>query len=297
MPHENKRTRAEKMLFERLNMTDCQVVFEQDVDEVMEEEEEFRSYPGIRTIHRKYFMHGIVTTVDAQVLHRVGFTTHNQDAQSGCQWKFEDFSNVTRYFTWLSDKQAKDKHVILSAPHNMECEYHSALVDPPIGTSEHAVWFLLEKYKIDPSKYSMKGSKTVQELANEVSSGDCTLLVRDGSLCQLVDQVQLHLCNKASNEVLMEVEEHLPDGQIRELQMLPRGRRRPIESQFTSIKNLLRNQLKISCDGVNIIPTDIKIFETVDTSNETGNAKGGYPGLKVIRRTHVIHVELGSRAL
>merc|ERR1719446_2019103 len=98
-------------------------------------------------------MNGTVTTADDQVLYRIGFSTHSSAAQIGCEWKFQDFSDVTRYFTWVSEKEARAKHVVLWAPRDASKECHSSLVDAPLGMSQVALASYLVKHGIDPNKF------------------------------------------------------------------------------------------------------------------------------------------------
>jgi len=298
-PCDTKRTCAERMIFGKLQMTDCEVLFEHDDQEVIEVEQEDAGYPGITTICRKHFIDGVVTTADERVLQRVGFSKHSGAAQSGVEWKVVDFCDVTRSFTWLSEKEARLRHVVLSAPPDAASECQSGLVDPPIGMSERALWTYLEKQDIDVGRYGAKGAKTVLELANELCRGDCTLAVEpDGGLCRVVEQVQLSLRNVAAKLTLVAIEEKHADGKVVPVLGLPCGRQRPTDNHFCAVKNLLRNHLKIGSDGAHLKSTEVKVFECREDANHNpwsvGVPKSGYPGLETVRRTHVVQAELAK---
>merc|ERR1719460_1044696 len=101
--------------------------------------------------------------------------------------------------------------------------------------TEHALWALLRKHGIDPSKYGKMGAKQVQELSDELSNGECTLLQLDGALCRMVESVHVRLHNKTTKEVLIEVHETRSNGETALTQALPFGPRRLTEDRSVAV--------------------------------------------------------------
>jgi len=286
-PEENTRTAAERLIFERLNMTDCMVELNLEDEDTFEEDEESPSYPGVRTVYRKHIIEGTVMTTDNEKLHRIGIpvaTGNGMTSRSG--WHHSDFRRCTRHFAWMTEKECAAKHVTIRPPHQ-EGNYYSALVDAHLGMNERQLRQFLKEHDIDPNQYGQFGSKTLQEFSNELIRGDSTIVIQtdneDGhsQLVRIVDTVHLLIRNTETGQALIEVEEIAPSGRVTTLHCLPDSRRRPDENQFSAAQQCLRQLVKIRPTEVRIDAAGVRVVEDEEDDKM-------YPGLKTVQRKRVI---------
>jgi len=312
-PFENTKRTAQRILIETLNMIDCKVSFDFAKREVYEDEDISPSFPGVRTVYRKEIVVGEVCAMaDPAVLHRIGLKeflkdrgnpkndismltccarkgkVQQENAEGGSDmsqvtWSFEDSRHNTKFFTWMSEKQCQENRVNLRAPTN--CDEVSGLVQAPIGYDEETLRAFLEEHKIDSSEFGKGQTKTLKEFSNELIKGESSLMVeKNGAVLRIVDIVLLKLTRAGSTELLVETGETRPEGFIVH-NRLPGSKRRPDENQFVTARRILRRQLMVSENCVNLHAKDVQIMEEQKDSLS-------YPGLTTIYRKRVIKGEI-----
>eukprot|EP00928_Gymnodinium_smaydae_P020352 TRINITY_DN17867_c0_g4_i1.p1 TRINITY_DN17867_c0_g4~~TRINITY_DN17867_c0_g4_i1.p1 ORF type:complete len:778 (-),score=158.85 TRINITY_DN17867_c0_g4_i1:186-2474(-) len=267
-PHENKRTCAARIASTMLNLGGSQLSYDFTKQEVFEEEEESRSYPGVLTVYRK----AIIPCRASPEKCNAGSYSHT------------DARNNTKTFKWLNDAECTAANIKLRAP--LVGDEVSALVMAPVGFSEDELRQYLIENKVDPEIYGKGPAKTLAELSAELTKGESSLMVqKDGVVVRIVDVVVLHITKAGVAEVLVEAQEKLADGTINRLERLPGAKRRPDEHMFTAAQTLLRRQLQMDENCVTIDNTNTKLVEMEKDSL-------AYPGMKTIYRKRIISAEL-----
>merc|ERR1712083_354046 len=191
---------------------------------------------------------------------------------------------MTKFFTWMTDQQAAAKKVKLEAG---GAEAISALVRAPIGLAEDALREHLTSLGVDISKFGASSDvKSLKEFSQELIKGESTLMQdATGAVTRVVDVVVMIVKNPKSGDVLVETEQNLPnvDKKIA-LNRLPGAKCRPDENQFTSAKRILRRQLEIGENDVNL--------EKEPQAVEEEKPSKAYPGIKTVYRKRLINAVL-----
>lgn len=269
-PHENGRQTTERVLRERLRMTDCKIQFDFMKGEAFEESEESPSYPGVRTVYRKEIFEGTITAIDMKTLERIGVI--------GGSMVNEDQDKYVRTYTWLDEKTCAKQKVMLRAPKSTGDI--SALVHAPIGLAEEALQSFLVSNNVDVSKFGTAGNKTLNEFSEELVKGEAQLVRQDdGRVMRVVDVVVMQIV-KPSGEVLVEVSEQA-SGVTKALNRLPAVKRRPDENQFLAAHRVLNKVLRISSNMIGIDPKNVLIVEEQKQSDR-------YVGLPTVYRKRII---------
>lgn len=276
-PHENTKKVAQRILSDFLGMGDCGVVFDFKSKEVFEEEMESPSYPGVRTVYRKEILEGQVGAgLDDATLKRIGLP--------GSNWDFEDSKKNTKYMAWMSEGQCHKKQVKLRVPEAME--EVSGLVQAPIGLNETDLLEYLKKCKVDVSRFGEKNTKTLKDISTELIKGESSLMQDpNGNVLRVVDLVVVKIVNSVTGGILVQTEQQHPDGSKSILNRLPGAKRRPDENQFLTARRILRKQLKMDENHVNLDSMDVKIVEEEKDSPS-------YPGLRTVYRKRIISADL-----
>eukprot|EP00933_Yihiella_yeosuensis_P033266 TRINITY_DN27000_c0_g1_i1.p1 TRINITY_DN27000_c0_g1~~TRINITY_DN27000_c0_g1_i1.p1 ORF type:complete len:769 (-),score=217.56 TRINITY_DN27000_c0_g1_i1:132-2438(-) len=268
--HENARQTAERILSEMLNMSSDMVTFDFSTTDRVEEEIDSPSYPGVRTVYRKEIVECKVTCADAGKLTKIGLP-------GLAEWSAADVSGNTKFFQWMTEKQAEDKKVKLKVAGSQI----STLVRAPIGMDEDSLTTHLKGLGVDVTKFGKDGARTLKEFSSELIKGETRLLqAASGDLLVITEVVMLIVTNPQTNETLVQVQQVSPDGAVSNKARLPGAKRRPDENQFLSTRRILRRQLEIDENAV-IISTDIGYIEEEKSTKS-------YPGLKTVYRKRVI---------
>jgi len=276
-PHENTKKVAERILKDMLNMADCNVVFDFKAKEVFEEEMESPSFPGVTTVYRKEIVEGKVKTTDPAVLKRIGLPT-------GDEWSFEDSTKNTKFLSWFTDKQCLSNNIKIRAPES--AGEVSGLVQAPIGLNEEDLTKYLQGCNIDVTKFGQAGAKSIRDISSELIKGESSLSQDpNGEVLRVVDLVVVKLVNSMTQGILVQTDQTLPDGKKIPLKRLPGAKRRPDENQFLTARRILRKQLRMDEDVVNIIASDVRMVEEE-------KASPGYPGLRTVYRKRIVPAEL-----
>ncbi|CAK0910668.1 unnamed protein product [Prorocentrum cordatum] len=236
-----------------------------------EEEIESPSYPNVVTVYRKEIVEGSVISSDAGELAAIGLPAF-------ADWKATDADGNTKFFEWYTDAQAEAKKVKLK-PEGAEAV--STLVRAPIGLSEDALRLHLRSLGVDVTAFGQGTTKTLKEFSAELIRGESTLMQdQDGNIIRVVDVVVMMIVRAATGEVLVQTEQISPDGTTKVLDRLPGAKRRPDENQFLSARRILRRQLEIDENQVQLDQ------EVVNVEEE--HASPNFPGLKTVYRKRII---------
>jgi len=236
-----------------------------------EEEIESPSYPNVVTVYRKEIVEGTVISNDTGELSGIGLPTFTA-------WKACAADGNTKCFEWYTDVQAEAKKVKLK-PEGAEAV--STLVRAPIGLSEDALRLHLRSMGVDVTAFGQGTTKTLKEFSAELIRGESTLMQdQDGKIIRVVDVVVMMITKASTNEVLVQTEQVSPDGTKKVLDRLPGAKRRPDENQFLSARRILRKQLEIDENQVQLEQ------EVVNVEEE--HASPNFPGLKTVYRKRII---------
>jgi serine/threonine protein kinase len=280
-PHENTRQTAHRILQDMMRIDPKHVNIDLQKILRVEEEIESPSYPGVTSVYRKEIVECVVN-MPADALKKVGMPGFNT-------WEATDSDKNTKFFSWMTTKEAEAKKVKL-LPEKQET---STLVKAPIGMNEEALRQALTKANIDSSKFGTKlesgvQAKSLKEFSAELIKGESTLLQDDNSqLLRVVDVVVLIIKRKNGDEILVQTEQTLPDGKKTILNRLPGAKRRPDENQFLSARRIIRRQLEIEECSVQ--------FDTNVQSIEEEKPSPNYPGLKTVYRKRLITANMVSQ--
>mmetsp|Transcript_10084 Transcript_10084/g.29815 ORF Transcript_10084/g.29815 Transcript_10084/m.29815 type:complete len:786 (+) Transcript_10084:160-2517(+) len=274
-PHENTLQVAERLLSERLNMTDCKVCLDFSNTEIFEEEDYSPSYPGVRTVYRKEIVQGQVISTDKAVLDRIGL-------QSTGSMSSEDSKKCVRVYHWMSEAECEAKKIKLRAP--KEGSEVSALVQAPVGYNEEALIDLLMENGVDVTKFGEGHSKTLKEFSDELIKGEASISKVNGQLKRIVDVVVLKLAMPKTGSILVEAEEIWEDTR-KVLNWLPAAKRRPDENQFLAAQRVIQLHLKMDPNYLVVNSEDVRIVEEEKESFH-------FPGLKTLYKKRIITATL-----
>jgi len=277
--HENTTNTAERFVKDAMGIDSSKIAFDHANKEIFEEEEESRSYPGVTTIYRKEIIDGKFVTTDPALLKEKGAT-----GEVGGTFSFKDHLDNTKVFKWLTEQDLLKNGIQFRAPADQD--HVSGLVQAPIGLSEdELVKFLLEN-NVDPKQFGQNNTKSLKDFSNELLKGESSLMVQaDGRLLRVVDIVLLKLSKEGTDDVLIEASEKFPDGRSSQLNRLPGSKRRPDENHFVTAQRVLKRQLKMDENVVNLNSKDVKVVEAMQESHS-------YPGLSSMYRKRIISATL-----
>mmetsp|Transcript_24488 Transcript_24488/g.68094 ORF Transcript_24488/g.68094 Transcript_24488/m.68094 type:complete len:781 (-) Transcript_24488:84-2426(-) len=273
-PHENSQETAQRVLTDFLNMGDITVCFDFAARESFEEENESPSYPGVRTVYRKQIVKGFLTTTDTRALSKIGLP-------SGSAWNFQDSKKNTKFFSWMTEKQALARQVKFQ----VESGAVSALVMAPIGLNPTELTVYLQRHGISTERYGTNSMKTIKEFSAELVKGECSLMDGPtGDPLRVVDLVILKITNPDTGNILVQTEQNFKDGTRSTACQLPGSKRRPDENQFLTARRVLRKQLKIYENHVRLDSNNVLLTEEL---RETPMY-----GMKTVLRKRIIACEL-----
>jgi len=272
-PYENARQAAERLSKELLNMPDCGIEFDSDVDNI-EQSVESPSYPGVQTVYKKEVLTGRVTTKDKKVLDRIGV--------AGAGFTMKDLHKYTRSYAWYSEKECEDKKIKLKVP--KEDGKFSALVYPPIGLEEEELNDFMTQNKVDVSKWGEGTYRSVAEFSEELVKGEATLIKRaEGQIVRVVDIVVLKIIDESAR-ILVEVEE-VGKGVSSKLHRFPAIKRRSDEHQFAAARRLITKFLHMDENTITIDNTLVRVVEELQESTS-------YYGIKTLYRKRFMSARL-----
>jgi len=276
-PHESVRTVVDRTVAATF-ADNLPVDFDYAHTEVFEEEEdaESQTYPGVKTISRKQIVQGMLNDSNA--------TLKTKLPNAKLIWCTETKADAMRVRLWGAAEGADV----------------SSLVAPPVGMNTEDLASYLEANNFDLSKFGDDPEVPLRELSNELMRGACTLIKRpDGTVARFVDVLQLKI---SRNGEFLVVTRETPLNQRKanrpppnskpnpstETKRLPGCKKRPDENQYITVKRILRQQLRISENMVEIDNTNVDVTD-VEMSTQA------YPGLMTVYRRRLISVELTAK--
>jgi len=267
--HENSLETAQRVIKERLQFSGVQIDFKTQNTETFEEEEESASYPGVRTVYRKSIIEAVVSPG----------TDPKSIGADGTGIKTVDAKSITREYQWMAESECKQ--IKLRAP--QQGQEVSALVNPPVGFDEEKLIALLQQGGVDTNKFGEAGTKTLEEFATELTSGEASLENQKDGIMRIVDVVAVKLIRKGGS-ILVEASE-TKDGTKKELKRLPAVKRRSDENQFLAAHRVLTNALAMDDNEVTMNPADVLVMTEQKDSLS-------YPGIKTVYRKRIISASM-----
>merc|ERR1719329_1112757 len=205
----------------------------------LEQREDSASFPGLTTVYRKELLEVPVnvSSADEAALKRVGLP-------DGSNWSYTDAAGHVRTFGWYTEEQCLAKGIDLPEPGKRNEEI-SGLVQAPVGISGSELQLVLERSKIDISRFGRDRNRSLREFCAELQTGESSLVEKeDGQLLRVVDVALLKLTN-SKGEQLVATDQIFPDGYTKSLNFLPGTKRRPDDNQFHTAWRYLKKKLKI----------------------------------------------------
>merc|ERR1712070_663834 len=126
---------------------------------------------------------------------------------------------------------------------------------------------------------------TLKEFSMELMKGESSLMQDKGSVIRIVDIVLVKVVNASTRSVLVQTDLTYPDGHKVVHNRLPGTKRRPDENQYLTAWRVLRRQLKMHENYVNLDNSNVQIVEEEQDSHS-------YPGLRTVYRKRIITAEL-----
>eukprot|EP00927_Polykrikos_kofoidii_P053928 TRINITY_DN48444_c0_g1_i1.p1 TRINITY_DN48444_c0_g1~~TRINITY_DN48444_c0_g1_i1.p1 ORF type:complete len:797 (+),score=169.91 TRINITY_DN48444_c0_g1_i1:100-2490(+) len=283
-PYENTRKTALRVTRDHLGIDEAKIEFISK--ENFEEEEMSRSFPGVTTVYRKEIVEGELTLVKPEMLSKVGLRHGGSKSGEDQGFSHTDSQQNTKRFLWLTEAECKDKQVKLRA--KADGDEVSAIVQAPIGLTEEELSKLLDDHNIPKAKFGTGGAKSLKQFSEELIKGDSAIQVQaDGQVLRIVDFVFLWLTKKGPGDVLVEAQDKNPStgDKWHRLNRLPGTKLRPDENQFTAAQRVLKRQLKMDENYVDIDASQVKLVEARDRPSQ-------YPGISTLIRKRIIAAEL-----
>lgn len=283
-PYENTRKCAERVLVDVLNLGDCQVTLDISHREAFEQEEDSKSYPGVRTVYRKELVEGEVLCSDEAMFRLLG--SPGDPSFEEHAWHFEDKWHQTRYFKWLTQEQCEAEEVRLWANANTE-EISGLVPAVPAGFDEEVLTDYLKEHGIDTEMFGKDNTKTLKEFSNELCHGECALAVDEaGQAVRFVDVVLVRLtCEAKGGAFLVVTQESTSGAPLKETNRLPGTKRNPNENYFLTARRVITRQLKIDENLVDLKHRDVRTMEERTVSDS-------YPGITTLYRKHIVPGEV-----
>jgi hypothetical protein len=274
--HENTKRTTERILKDFLNLNTSLVKFMFDQKEVFEHEEESISYPNVRTVYRREIIEGELVVKDEATLKQFGLS-------DSLKFNHANTKGDVKVFKWMTEQECKNLDIKLRQDGGDEI---SGLVQAPIGYSQEELTVFLKSNGVDPKDFGKDNSKTLKEFSNELIKGEASLMVNSNNqLIRVVEIVVLYINKQGTTDILVEFEEHLADGTKRKTTRLPGAKRRPDENQFVTAQRVLKRQLKMDENCVNLNAVDVKIAEEQKKSPS-------YANMITLYRKRIISAEL-----
>mmetsp|Transcript_127422 Transcript_127422/g.366466 ORF Transcript_127422/g.366466 Transcript_127422/m.366466 type:complete len:911 (+) Transcript_127422:101-2833(+) len=144
----------------------------------------------------------------------------------------------------------------------------------------------LEEHNINHEVFGQNKAKTLPELAAEVQSGACRLMLDANShkkLVRVVDVVLFRLRSEdgASGRLLIETEERFADGRRRDTVRLPGTKKEPHENSRQTAERILRDMLGMRVEHIQFDFGSLVRFE-----EETDSPS--YPGVRTVYRKEIL---------
>lgn len=260
------------MFKERLQLADVRLEFKTQSMETFEEEEDSASYPGVRTVYRKSIIEALISPdTDPKTI----------GIADGNGIKTVDAKSISRHYQWMTESECEAQQVKLRAP--QQGQEVSALVNAPVGFDEEKLMALLQQGGVDTNKFGEAGTKTLEEFAAELTSGEATLENHKDGIMRIVDVVAVKLTRKGGS-VLVEAGE-TKDGVKKDLKRLPAVKRRSDENQFLAAQRVLTKALAMDDNEVTMNPNDVMVMTEQKDSPS-------YPGIKTFYRKRIISASM-----
>jgi len=166
-------------------------------------------------------------------------------------------------------------------------------VSPKQWDEESLKQFLMT-HGIDTEQYGKGKAKSLTALTKELLRGETTFMIdgTDSSLIRYVEIVWTKILS-AEGKILIEKERVYTDGKKRQVDRMPGGKRRPLESVISAAKRILAKELELPMEVITLDSSTNTLSEIdTDAQNEDIRESPSYPGMKSCYRIFIVPVEL-----
>lgn len=182
-------------------------------------------------------------------------------------------------YEWWSREKANTKHLLDLDTPGSPPDKKGETVDLRMFAQ------MLEEHNIDASVFGQGKAKTLAQLAAEVVSGACRLMLDATShkkLVRVVDVVGFRLLSSdGKSRLLIETEECYPDGRRRDTVRLPGTKKEPHENARGTAQRILQDMLDIPLENVFMDFSDVVRYE-----EETDSPS--FPGVRTVYRKEIV---------
>jgi len=281
-PYESTMGAINRLITDVLGMdASCMVAVDYDNPEFHEDEEASPSFPGVRTVYKKEVVAGRLLTKDPNVLSKFGI--QGSSAVSGWKWK-EEVQRTDHVFKWMTTKQCASRGAKLSLSTDGAKISWLVGAQARVNVDEDLLEQKLQAVGVDTSQFGQVQTRSIADLARELSQGESSLMSKEGRLLRVCDVVLMQLVKAETGEVLIETEEEFSNGSKKTLNRLPGVTKQAEENEFIALKRVLK-YLKID---ENMVEIDGSAVHMVDDEKSSPS----YPGLRTLYRKRVISATL-----
>lgn len=145
---------------------------------------------------------------------------------------------------------------------------------------------MLKDHRINPDLFGIGKAKSLQQLAGEVQSGACRLMLDATDykkLVRVVDVVVFRLLSPGTSKsrLLIETEECFPDGRKRETNRLPGTKKEPHENAKQTAERILEEMLNINKAAIQFdLSSVVRYEEEIESPS--------YPGVRTVYRKEIV---------
>lgn len=122
---------------------------------------------------------------------------------------------------------------------------------------------------IGASEWGIGAAKTINDLFDEISTGQC--IIEENPPLRIIYVARVLI--RQNNHILIELEQELENKRLRQRKLLPSEKLKPNETYQTAAVRCLQEELEIQPDCIKIVNTDPSLLIKYVTSPS-------YPGLK-----------------
>lgn len=167
--------------------------------------------------------------------------------------------------------------------------------EPPQNLDLDIFRKMLEEHNINPSLFGVGKAKTLPQLAHEVHSGACRMMLdatEHKKLVRVVDVVVFKMTSGTAGggqaRLLIETEERFADGRKRETNRLPGTKKEPHENARQTAERILQEMLNMSVDSIEF---DLNAIVRYEEEIESPS----YPGVRTVYRKEIVEAVVAAK--
>lgn len=275
-PHEDQIAVVRRILLSELQVKHSAVKIHFTTSpEILEEEKDSPSYPGVTSMYRKVFVEGFADDAEAEDKQKLGLADTT----------FKRFSTkmpdgTTSSWEWWDEKTFLSKGITLRG----KVDDSSAGYDKiDVPWTEQSLSDVLTKHKVDLTKYGTGDARTIARFAQELSTGESALLEDADSVVRILEIVVMRICKDNGELILVEASHQMGD-QVRVRNVLPGTKKRPKEDVLQAAKRLLDEV------AIDYVAVDLELGNKTHEEKESPS----YPGIKTVYLKHMVKANIAQ---